>query len=569
MNLLSRYLTTSNVLSWPVILLISFFTVTANLSDSSLNGTTFVVERVFLVLLGQVIFFLGVLLCNWLFIRRVTESFRWVVLLAVIVVCAVIRGVVYAVIALALEISQALYLWPRILSSITTLVVLLLIITVTYGLVAESARQRRQLKSIHIRIAGLKREQLQQQEINSVLLENTLTRLKESLAPDLLDTPEKTLSALRSSIDEVIRPITLTMSHQAEILDRGLTVRAYRVKWRKLIRRMLEARSINPLAGVMIFAMWIALPLTRVFPFIETIGFLTLLATGMWLLTTVLRFLVLRYLPKAQHWLAPVILILSASFGVYVASFFMPEWIVGFYELGLFAAYVLSGFLAIALRLAYLKSKEMAVTLSDANADLDWTLARTNELRLFNDRVISSSLHGKAQAALSAAALRLQQALRDGSNVEHSAELARQEAARVLLVVNNIDPVVQPLRDSLQELAELWRGVCEIEWDKSDPVYVHIDSDPICSRLSGEIIVELCSNAIKHGKAQKIWVAVSFVGDRIASVIVKNDGEGLKPEASGFGSQLIEQSCLNREQFEVEGLTVVTVAVPFSAAEQK
>jgi two-component sensor histidine kinase len=98
-------------------------------------------------------------------------------------------------------------------------------------------------------------------------------------------------------------------------------------------------------------------------------------------------------------------------------------------------------------------------------------------------------------------------------------------------------------------------------------VYVHIDSDPICSRLSGEIIVELCSNAIKHGKAQKIWVAVSFVGDRIASVIVKNDGEGLKPEASGFGSQLIEQSCLNREQFEVEGLTVVTVNVPFSAAE--
>jgi two-component sensor histidine kinase len=98
-------------------------------------------------------------------------------------------------------------------------------------------------------------------------------------------------------------------------------------------------------------------------------------------------------------------------------------------------------------------------------------------------------------------------------------------------------------------------------------VYVHIDSDPICSRLSGEIIVELCSNAIKHGKAQKIWVAVSLVGDRIASVIVKNDGEGLKPEASGFGSQLIEQSCLNREQFEVEGLTVVTVTVPFSAAE--
>lgn len=569
MKVLSRYLTSKNVLSWPVIVLISLFTMTANFGDTSLNGTGFVTERVFLVLLGQVIFFLGVLLCNWLFIRRVSESFRWIVLLAVIVICAAIRGVVYAVIALAIDISPALYLWPRILGSMTTLVVLLLIITVTYGLVAESARQRRQLKNIQVRIAGLKSEQLQQQEINAVLLENTLTRLKESLAPDLLDTPEKTLSALCSSIDEVIRPITLTMNQQTEILDRGLAVRAYRVRWRKLIRQMLDAGSINPLAGVTIFAMWILLPLTRVFPFIETVGFLALLATAMWGVTSALRFLVLQYLPVAQRWLAPVILIISASFGVYVASFFMPAWIVGIYELGLFAAYVLSGFLAIALRLAFLKSKEMAVTLSEANSELDWALARTNELRLFNDRVISATLHGKAQAALSAAALRLQQALRDGSNVEHAAELARQEAARVLIVVNNIDPVIQPITDVLKELAELWQGVCDITWDRSDPIYGHIDSDPICSRLCGEIVIELCSNAIKHGKAHKIWVVASLISENIVSVTVKNDGEGLKPESSGFGSQLIEQSCLSREQFDADGMTVVAVTVPFSAAEQK
>jgi hypothetical protein len=38
-----------------------------------------------------------------------------------------------------------------------------------------------------------------------------------------------------------------------------------RVNWRKLIRQILDARSINPLAGVMIFAMLVVLPLTRVF----------------------------------------------------------------------------------------------------------------------------------------------------------------------------------------------------------------------------------------------------------------------------------------------------------------
>jgi hypothetical protein len=110
----------------------------------------------------------------------------------------------------------------------------------------------------------------------------------------------------------------------------------------------------------MIFAMLVVLPLTRVFFPSETFAFLVVLGIAIWVVTSGLRFLVVRYFPKIKRWLTPVILIISASCGVYVASFFMPEWVVGRFEFGLFVAYVLSGFLAIALRLAFLKSKEMS-----------------------------------------------------------------------------------------------------------------------------------------------------------------------------------------------------------------
>jgi signal transduction histidine kinase len=244
----------------------------------------------------------------------------------------------------------------------------------------------------------------------------------------------------------------------------------------------------------------------------------------------------------------------------------MPVWMDGRFEFGLFTAYVLSGFLAIGLRLGLRKSKETSEIISKADADLDWTLARTNEIRLFNDRVISATLHGKAQAALAAAALRLQQAVRDGSKIENAAELARQEAKRVLGVVTKVEPVVEPLTEALSELAQLWQGVCDISWDESDSVLTQIDNDPVCARLCAEIILELCTNAIKHGNAKSIGVSLRHVNKRVISVTVSNAGDGLKNESGGFGSRLLEQSCLSWDAIDTEGLTQVTVTVPFSAA---
>jgi hypothetical protein len=567
MSLLRRYLTSANVLSWPVILLISLFTVSANLGDTSLNGTEFVAERIALVLGGQALFFLGIWVCDRLFIRRITNPSKWLALLGVILGFAFLRGVVYAEVALLLGIATELKLLPRIFSSMTTLVFLLMIITLMYGLVTESANQRRQLKSIRKQIADLETQQTHQREMNAELLQSTLSRLEKSLKPDLLDTPERTLSALRSSIDEVIRPITQTLNSQAELLNRGVVFRVKPVNWQKFLREMLDSRSLSPAAGVTIFALWIFLPITRVFSIPEAVGLVIILSLAIWLPTRGLQLIAGRYFSTNRNYFSPLILILSSLLGVAIANSAMPDGMAGRFEFGLFAAYVLSGFLAIGLGLALRKSREISVIISEANTDLDWALARTNEIRLFNDRVITATLHGKAQAALAAAALRLQQAVRDGSNIENAAELARQEAKRVLSVVTKIDPAIEPLAGTLRELTQLWHGVCEISWDETNPVLPQIDNDPVCARLCAELIVELCTNAIKHGKAKFILVSVTHSNERVISVTVSNDGEGLRNESGGFGTRLLNESCLSWDALDSEGMTKVTVTVPFSVAQ--
>ena len=567
MKLLRRYLTSANVLSWPVILLISLFTVSANLGDTSLNGTEFVVERIALVLGGQGLFFFGIWVCDRLFIRRITSTFQWVALFGAITSLAVLRGVVYAEVAVLLGIAAEVNLLPRIFSSVTTLVLLLMIVTLMYGLVIESAKQRRQLKSIRKRIVDLEAQQMHQRGMNAELLQSTLSRLEKSLRPDLLDTPERTLSALRSSIDEVIRPITQTLNSQTQLLNREVVLSAKPVNWKKFLREMMDSRSLSPSVGVTIFALWISLPMIRVFPIPEALGVVIILSLALLLLTRGLQLMSGRLFSKKSNYFSPLILVLSSLLGVALVSFVMPVWMDGRFEFGLFTAYVLSGFLAIGLRLGLRKSKETSEIISKADADLDWTLARTNEIRLFNDRVISATLHGKAQAALAAAALRLQQAVRDGSKIENAAELARQEAKRVLGVVTKVEPVVEPLTEALGELAQLWQGVCDISWDESDSVLTQIDNDPVCARLCAEIIVELCTNAIKHGNAKSIGVLLTHVNKRVISVTVSNAGDGLKNESGGFGSRLLEQSCLSWDALDTEGLTRVTVTVPFSAAQ--
>jgi signal transduction histidine kinase len=567
MNLLRRYLTSSNVLSGPVILLISLFTVTANLGDTSLNGTQFVTERVALVLGGQALFFFGIWVCDRLFIRHISSASRWMVLLGVIVGFATLRGILYAAAARLLGLTTELNLLPRILSTMSTLVLLLLIVVVIFGLVVESANQRRELKSIRRRIAELKTRRTHQRERNAALLKQTVSQLEQSLSPELLDTPERMLSAFRSSIDEVIRPIALALNRQADLLDRGVTVPAKPANWQKFLRKMMDTRSLNPLAGVTLFALWVMLPMTRVLPVSEALGLVALLAVTMWVLTSGIQFIAARCLAGKRNFLAPVVLALSSLLGVALAGIFMPAWMTGRFELGLFASSMISGFLAAGVRLAFRESRKVSQVIAQANTDLDWMLARTNEVQLFNDRVITTTLHGKAQAALAAAALRLQQAVRDGSNVEHAAKLAREEAARVLVVVTNIEQVIEPLTEALKELAQLWHGVCEIAWDENDEVFTQIDDDPVCARLCAELIVELCTNAIKHGNAKRLLLSVTRVNERAMSVAVSNDGEGLTNERSGFGSRLLEQSCLSWKAFDADGVTQVTVTVPFSVVQ--
>jgi hypothetical protein len=117
----------------------------------------------------------------------------------------------------------------------------------------------------------------------------------------------------------------------------------------------------------------------------------------------------------------------------------------------------------------------------------------------------------------------------------------------------------------VSETISLWEGVAEIGWDPELGVLELVDSDPVCSRLCGELILELCTNAIKHASASDIDVSLSRVDHRVMRVVVRNNGEPYRSGQSGYGSRLLEHSCIGWSVSQEEQTTVISADVPWSA----
>lgn len=161
-------------------------------------------------------------------------------------------------------------------------------------------------------------------------------------------------------------------------------------------------------------------------------------------------------------------------------------------------------------------------------------------------RGIAHVLHGPVQSAITSALLRLQ----SGGERLTDARLSQELRARIS---SALDALSEPrdattdLRLLLDDLIELWSGAVEIHATCSEDDHDAIHQQPLAAYAVAEIVREACSNAIRHGNANRIDVSIRVSpGDRTAEVIVTNDGAPLEPAAPpGLGSQLFDEVALD------------------------
>ena len=564
MDFIRRYLTSANYLSWPVVVVSVGILLSGHLLDTPLNGTDNIPQRSLLLVANQAAFFLMLWACDWLVLRRIPESHQWLVLWGTVVILAAGWGVIFTWQLWQLGFAPTFDFAPRIRGWLMSLSVMTVLVAMAYGLVAESARLKRQQADVAERIERLQSLGAKRREADSAVIARIRSQLEETLAQARPDSAEATLRSLRSAIDDIIRPVTQMLTAQGPPPATQMTARPP-ISWRTIGRRFADFAEAAIIPGALLFAV-------SSFPSVSTV-----MGVGPALIVLVLIFLQLiittflltrlsRFLPRRLQAAAFIlVLVVSAAIGALVFWPVVPWGQPLGYFLAFIIRYTLFGIIAVVMALAFDENRHTSELVARNQADVEWDLARAHEIDRHQNQLLATVLHGKWQAVLAAAAARLQIALREGASTREAVAIARADTGQLSLQDLPAEEAPRSLREAVSETISLWEGVAKIVWKPEADVLELVDADPVCSRLCAELILELCTNAIKHASASEIEVSLAKVDHRVVRLVVLNNGEPFRQDQPGYGSRLLKHSCIRSSATHEMGRTAVSAEVPWSA----
>lgn len=197
-------------------------------------------------------------------------------------------------------------------------------------------------------------------------------------------------------------------------------------------------------------------------------------------------------------------------------------------------------------------SREITIALTgvveNRNAEslrLQQKLAEFNRNEWVLQRNWSYLLHGKIQAGLSAALVKLGQAQADNSRTTSQKRTVTREVGKIL------DSVIETLRDpqimdvdlfdSLEEQKSLWSGTCEIRFALPEQVEARIAADTEARFALNEMANEAILNAVKHGQAKTLSISFDLEQDSLIKFKAVNDGKApSKDTKKSLGSKLFD-----------------------------
>lgn len=190
------------------------------------------------------------------------------------------------------------------------------------------------------------------------------------------------------------------------------------------------------------------------------------------------------------------------------------------------------------------------------------------ELRLLNSqlrqqiwldqKMLATELHGSVQATLHATALQLskidQPTLADLERVRDAVDKALARLGQTAYLEG------EKFSQVLQDIADVWEGSCSIEYQIQPAAQVALESQQSLARSTIEVLREAITNAIKHGKARNIKVAITING-QLLDLIVDNDGLEVVSGSQGLGTSVIAELTHNHKLYKTRDGVRFTAAI--------
>lgn len=536
------------LLSWPtfwLVLALSF--VLTYLSSSDLFRKAPVAATLAIVL-GQVAMFAALLAAGPL-LRRVSEDARAIPTLAAIGIATILRGAVLAVALMVLGV-QSPPLWGlRVGGSLIGNSLVLILVTLVVGSVREHRERmtlygarHEALARARARIAG-DIETTHRDAVDRVRRE-LLTSL-DSLADA---PPDSVRDALRTAVDDVVRPLSHDLAANAiapEQLDDSQP--QLRIDWRSVAADATLDRPLPPITLaatlVSIGAIWCftTMPSTKAL-LVLALGF-----AGIWIQATAINEVMARA-GTGLGALGRSITLTACLVLMGVLTGAAARLVVGNYPQGTTIAVSdvvllpVLGWLFAAARAARNQGERLEMDLQQVNEDLNWEVVRAGAVEWQQRQTLSRALHGPVQSAIGGAAIRLDMAIQSG---EDTSELIAELRGNITTAVELLDRPNAPMDPvaTVEQLRATYSGVCDVALQATADALQRLSMDTPCTSAVNAIVTEATWNAIRHGRAGCVMIALDTHGASHLQVRVHDDGTWapVDSERHGLGNWMFDQ----------------------------
>lgn len=176
-----------------------------------------------------------------------------------------------------------------------------------------------------------------------------------------------------------------------------------------------------------------------------------------------------------------------------------------------------------------------------------------------NRRRIASILHGSVQAALYASAIRL---AKTESPTSEEIESVQHDIAAAISKLESGDGA-ETFVAVLEQIRDVWDGAVEVELPEMTPQILQLlEANQVASACAAEVVREAVSNAVKHGKAEHIVIALEQTNPHLLGITVTNDGQPLPAEVeAGYGSTILDEVAFTWQLENRGGYTVLGAAI--------
>jgi len=565
------------LLSVPVFALTSVWAIIVQFGEGAGRGEGigFIAVRLILLIALQALMFAFPFL-TWRMICPHVPTRAWNWLLAVsVAIGAAVRGAAFAFLLVLIGVTDSLDLTYRIVASVSHMTVVTMILWFLVSEVRRLQSRRHQLEADRDQLVVL--QQTVQRDLE-LLGDRTVDEIRQSILESLGGLQASGSSELRErlrvTIDEVVRPLSHQLAAQPPgwVAPRSV-IETRKVNWLLALREGLDPTRIHPVIVTLILiglgipfnysrygalsAAWFAATSIVVFP-----AFWLLRRAAIWLTA------------KRGAGVKALMFIIAVGMGGAVLGLATLPYMQSQPRPLLFVivtpifALLISAPLAVA-EAARDQDLELESDLQTTTEDLRWMLTRAREQYRQRELALAHALHGRVQASLAAAFLRLESAVAQGSDDKELLESLQAEVRRMISELHLDDAEPDPIDKVIALTQSNWSGTVHVNVTIDPLARASLAGDPLTARSVNDLIPELVFNSVRHGSAREVDVQLEFADPRTLSLTVIDDGgSALTMTRYGLGSALLDEASISWSRTRLDTRTTTTCILPILSLSQ-